>query len=56
MSTGLYKCTGCGKKIRAPEGLCASCFKELKELLAEEKQARKNRKKKKRRGRSETGS
>lgn len=46
-TTETYRCTGCGKGIRSPEGLCASCFKDLREFLAEEKKARKMRRKKK---------
>lgn len=46
MTTGLYRCTGCNRQITAPEGLCASCFRDLKIVLAREKQARKDRKKK----------
>ena len=46
-TTATYRCEGCGKKIRAPEGLCAKCFRELKDLMAQEKQSRKLKKKKK---------
>lgn len=46
-TTSTYRCTGCNRRIKAPEGLCSSCFRELKALMTEEKQGKKKKKKKK---------